>query len=207
MADRITSVVKRYIPNPTNFLNLDNVRETVKLQKFIETLRADIKAELLKFGPENFVDAVNRAKNIELAVNDQALTVNNVNQQSSSDILQRLERMEQNFAKISDSLSNLNNVSCHICGKNHLTTKCWNFPQTSNFSNVPRFNGGNSASRSGHNWSHPYSSRRFSRGPRRRWPHSNEINPITENTEFDNTPDFDNNDDNPNADLNESINF
>ena len=54
-------------------------------------------------------------------------------------------------------------------GKNHLTTKCWNFPQTLNFSNMPRFNRSNSARRSGHNCSHPYLSRTFSRGPRRRF--------------------------------------
>ena len=129
LADRITSVVKRYIPNPRNSLDLENVRETVKLQRFIKTIRPDIKSELLKFGPDNFLDAINRAKNIKMALNDQALTLNNVsNQQSSSDILQRIERMEENFSKISESLSSLNNVTCHICGKNHLTTKCWNFP-------------------------------------------------------------------------------
>ena len=79
LADRITSVVKRYVPNPRNFLDLENVREKVKLQKFIETLRADIKAELLKFELDNFLDVVNRTKNIELALNDQSRTVNNVN--------------------------------------------------------------------------------------------------------------------------------
>ena len=121
LADRVTSVVKRYVPNPGNSLDLENVRETLKLKKFIETLRADIKAELLKFGPDNFLDVVNRAKDIELALSDQALTVNNVNNhQCLSDILQKLARMEQNFAKISESLSSLNNVSCHICGKKSL---------------------------------------------------------------------------------------
>ena len=72
-------MVKRYVPNPRNFLDLENVREKVKLQKFIETLRADIKAELLKFELDNFLDVVNRTKNIELALNDQSRTVNNVN--------------------------------------------------------------------------------------------------------------------------------
>ena len=89
------------------------LKKTVKYQKFIETLRADLKVELLKFGPNNFEDAVKRAKHIELAHDDFSQSVNNVNnvntheRDSSNDILQRLDKMEEQFSQIYQTLTNL----------------------------------------------------------------------------------------------------
>ena len=55
---------------------------------------------------------------------------------------------------------------------------------------------------------HPYSSRKFSRGSRRRWLDGNDINPpINNTTEHDNKTDFDNYNEIPDNDLNASINF
>ena len=47
----------------------------------METLRSDIRVELQKFGPKNFEDAVERAKNIESAMNSMSFDLNTIQSQ------------------------------------------------------------------------------------------------------------------------------
>lgn len=111
--------------------------ETIKLNKFIDSLRPDIGFEVRKQGPEEFSEAVKLAKKIELALNIPNPEINNINTKPQSSVLDALlqatqdqsskmnELQEQiNTLKLTGQHSNTkNNKYCHICEKNNHDTQ------------------------------------------------------------------------------------
>lgn len=155
IAEEIENAANKFIPeSDSETLAITQMRENLKLTKFIDALRPDIRCELKKLGPSNFEKATEMAKNIEKALNDpdnfnsnlivQNCQINTLLQQQLADKL-KIERLENQLKELANvqpinniqqqpSTSGTNNkVFCHICGKSHLTTKCWKFPGNSSF--------------------------------------------------------------------------
>ncbi|GBM30821.1 Transposon Tf2-11 polyprotein [Araneus ventricosus] len=131
--------------------NIVNLTEKLKLSKFIEALRPDIRVEVKKLGPKNFKSAVAIAKNIDNALSDDGAELNvtdsGINQilsQQLSTNKQILELSEKVNAISSQNLcvnslteapaTNFNNVQsnqqspCQICGKlNHKANNCFHY--------------------------------------------------------------------------------
>ncbi|GBO43325.1 Transposon Tf2-9 polyprotein [Araneus ventricosus] len=131
--------------------NIVNLTEKLKLSKFIEALRPDIRVEVKKLGPKNFKSAVAIAKNIDNALSDDGAELNvtdsGINQilsQQLSTNKQILELSEKVNAISSQNLcvnslteapaTNSNNVQsnqqspCQICGKlNHKANNCFHY--------------------------------------------------------------------------------
>jgi hypothetical protein len=124
-----------------DFLKL---RGNMVRQKFLDALRPDIRTEVLKFDATDLDGTIQRAKNIEMAFLDglgndeymctQNIMCNNVykNNDNAINILEeKIKKLEEQNNKLSKQInnsSNITNIQCHICGKNHVTTRCWNYP-------------------------------------------------------------------------------
>lgn len=122
--------------------------DSIKLNRLLEAVRPEMKVEILKLGPKNFSEACNYAKNIEKALDAHEMIVNNTASQNFelnsiiqsqlegnkkiNELREELERVKNSSAK-SGRQNSTEKIQCHICGKNHITTKCWYFPQSRNF--------------------------------------------------------------------------
>ncbi|GBN30497.1 hypothetical protein AVEN_137180-1 [Araneus ventricosus] len=66
LADQVSLKTEKFInPNNDDEANLINLTQKLKLSKFIEALRPDIRLEIKKLGPKSFKAAVAMAKNVE----------------------------------------------------------------------------------------------------------------------------------------------
>lgn len=158
LAEVISEYATKYInKNNSSDPAIVELTENIKLTKFLDALRADLKCEVKKLGPKNFNEAVRIAKNIENAISETPntnssydLQINTLLQQQleSNKIIQELSSKLNNLptanvnaiASTSNNLHNSETVKCHICYKNHLTTKCWNFPGNRNPYHQNNFN-------------------------------------------------------------------
>ncbi|GBO23513.1 Transposon Tf2-6 polyprotein [Araneus ventricosus] len=152
LAEQVSSTTDKFSnPNNSEEENIINLTEKLKLSKFIEALRPDIRVEVKKLGPKNFKSAVAIAKNIDNALSDDGAEINvtdsGINQilsQQLSTNKQILELSEKVNAISSQNLcvnslteapaTNSNNVQsyqqspCQICGKlNHKANNCFHF--------------------------------------------------------------------------------
>lgn len=168
LADRVSKVTSRFA-NPKNCReqSLKELENNLKLSKFIEALRADLRIELKKAGPKNFEQAVEIAKNIESALEDsEHIRINNLSSHNSPEYDLLIEQQLQTNKTIHELAEKINNltmknsensnkhisktfqnfqsrevqtVCCHICFKNHMTTDCWFFPKHKNFRENSKF--------------------------------------------------------------------
>ncbi|GBL93052.1 hypothetical protein AVEN_164136-1 [Araneus ventricosus] len=150
LAEQVSSTTEKFSkPNNSEEENIVNLTENLKLSKFIEALRPDIRVEFKKLGPKTFKSAVAIAKNIDNALSDDGgelnVTDSGINQilsQKLSTNKQILELSEKVNAISSQNLcvnslteaTTSNNVQsnlqspCQICGKlNHKANNCFNF--------------------------------------------------------------------------------
>ncbi|GBL75852.1 Transposon Tf2-9 polyprotein [Araneus ventricosus] len=152
LAEQVSSTTDKFSnPNNSEEENIINLTEKLKLSKFIEALRPDIRVEVKKLGPKNFKSAVAIAKNINNALSDDGAEINvtdsGINQilsQQLSTNKQILELSEKVNAISSQNLcvnsltespaTNSNNVQsnqqspCQICGKlNHKANNCFHY--------------------------------------------------------------------------------
>ncbi|GBO19224.1 Transposon Tf2-9 polyprotein [Araneus ventricosus] len=152
LAEQVSSTTNKFSnPNNSEEENIVNLTEKLKLSKFIEALRPDIRVEVKKLGPKNFKSAVAIAKNIDNALSDDGAEINvtdsGINQilsQQLSTNKQILELSEKVNAISSQNLcvnslteapaTNSNNVQsnqlspCQICGKlNHKANNCFHY--------------------------------------------------------------------------------
>ncbi|GBO06626.1 Transposon Tf2-6 polyprotein [Araneus ventricosus] len=152
LAEQVSSTTDKFSnPNNSEEENIINLTEKLKLSKFIEALRPDIRVEIKKLGPKNFKSAVAIAKNIDNALSDDGAEINvtdsGINQilsQQLSTNKQILELSEKVNAISSQNLcvnslseapaTNSNNVQCNqqspcqICGKlNHKANNCFHY--------------------------------------------------------------------------------
>ncbi|GBN79427.1 Retrovirus-related Pol polyprotein from transposon 17.6 [Araneus ventricosus] len=159
LAEQVSSTTDKFSnPNNSEEENIVNLTEKLKLSKFIEALRPDIRVEVKKLGPKNFKSAAAIAKNIDNALNDDGAELNvtdsGINQilsQQLSTNKQILELSEKVNAISSQNLcvnslteapaTNSNNVQsnqqspCQICGKlNHKANNCFHYTRGANVS-------------------------------------------------------------------------
>ncbi|GBN30949.1 Transposon Tf2-9 polyprotein [Araneus ventricosus] len=152
LAEQVSSTTDKFSnPNNSEEENIVNLTEKLRLSKFIEALRPDIRVEVKKLGPKNFKSAVAIAKNIDNALSDDGAELNvtdsGINQilsQQLSTNKQILELSEKVNAISSQNLcvnslseapaTNSNNVQsyqqspCQICGKlNHKANNCFHY--------------------------------------------------------------------------------
>ncbi|GBM55273.1 Retrovirus-related Pol polyprotein from transposon 17.6 [Araneus ventricosus] len=152
LAEQVSSTTDKFSnPNYSEEENIVNLTEKLKLSKFIEALRSDIRVEVKKLGPKTFKSAVAIAKNIDNALSDDGGEINvtdsGINQilsQQLSTNKQILELSEKANAISSQNLcvnslteapaTNSNNVQsyqqspCQICGKlNHKANNCFHY--------------------------------------------------------------------------------
>ncbi|GBM19764.1 Transposon Tf2-8 polyprotein [Araneus ventricosus] len=152
LAEQVSSTTDKFSnPNNSEEENIVNLTEKLRLSKFIEALRPDIRVEVKKLGPKNFKSAVAIAKNIDNALSDDGAEINvtdsGINQilsQQLSTNKQILELSEKVNAISSQNLcvnslteapaTNSNNVQsnqqspCQICGKlNHKANNCFHY--------------------------------------------------------------------------------
>ncbi|GBM14709.1 Retrovirus-related Pol polyprotein from transposon 17.6 [Araneus ventricosus] len=186
LAEQVSSITDKFSnPNNSEEENIINLTEKLKLSKFIEALRPDIRVEVKKLGPKNFKSAVAIAKNIHNALSDDGAEINvtdsGINQilsQQLSTNKQILELSEKVNAISSQNLcvnslteapaTNSNNIQsyqqspCQICGKlNHKANNCFHYTRGNYYrGNVrPNYNRTFRA-----NNFHPYRSRANHRG-------------------------------------------
>ncbi|GBO39302.1 hypothetical protein AVEN_37050-1 [Araneus ventricosus] len=152
LAEQVSSTTEKF-SNPDNSeeKNIVNLTDKLKLSKFIEALRPDIRVEVKKLGPKTFKSAVAIAKNIDNALSDDGgelnVTDSGINQilsQQLSTNKQILELSEKVNAISSQNLcvnslteapaTNSNNVEsyqqspCQICGKlSHKANNCFHY--------------------------------------------------------------------------------
>lgn len=139
LAEEVRRLATKFIPNNNENIEVGNLRKSLMLTKFVEALRADIKLEVTKFNPKTFEDAIEKAKDIERAL-EQTASINNITSSVSDNInlqillKQQLESNKQ-IALLNEKLNKIteNKTTCHICDNNHKTTLCPQFP--SNASN------------------------------------------------------------------------
>ncbi|GBM15519.1 Retrovirus-related Pol polyprotein from transposon 17.6 [Araneus ventricosus] len=159
LAEQVSSTTDKFSnPNNSEEENIINLTEKLKLSKFIEALRPDIRVEVKKLGPKNFKSAVAIAKNIDNALSDDGAEINvtdsGINQilsQQLSTNKQILELSEKVNAISSQNLcvnslteapaTNSNNVQsnqqspCQICGKlNHKANNSFHYTRGANVS-------------------------------------------------------------------------
>ncbi|GBM16490.1 Transposon Tf2-6 polyprotein [Araneus ventricosus] len=152
LAEQVSSTTDKFSnPNNSEEENIINLTEKLKLSKFIEALRPDIRVEVKKLGPKNFKSAIAIAKNIDNALSDDGAEINvtdsGINQilsQQLSTNKQILELSEKVNAISSQNLcvnslteapaTNSNNDQsnqqspCQICGKlNHKANNCFHY--------------------------------------------------------------------------------
>ena len=82
----------------------------------------DIRVELQKFGPKNFEDAVERAKDIESALNSMSFDLNTIQSQPSTShdsCRKQLEECKQELDHLSKTINKLmeQRVTCHIVAR------------------------------------------------------------------------------------------
>ncbi|GBO21867.1 hypothetical protein AVEN_157174-1, partial [Araneus ventricosus] len=71
LAEQVSSTTEKFSnPNNSEEENIVNLTEKLKLSKFIEALRSDIRVEVKKLGPKTFKSAVAIGKNIDNALSD-----------------------------------------------------------------------------------------------------------------------------------------
>lgn len=129
-------------PNSNQFI------DSIKLNKLLESVRSEVKVEILKLGPKTFSEACRHSLNVEKALEAQEVMINNnmcqnfeinsilSNQLESSkkmnEFREELEKVKSNNMNSRPVRQNFKEkIQCHICGKNHITTKCWYFPTNS----------------------------------------------------------------------------
>ncbi|GBM99414.1 Retrovirus-related Pol polyprotein from transposon 17.6 [Araneus ventricosus] len=152
LAEQVSSTTEKFSnPNNSEEENIVKLTKKLKLSKFIEALRSDIRVEVKTLGPKTFKSAVAIAKNIDNALSDDGGEINvtdsGINQilsQQLSTNKQILELSEKVNAISSQNLcvnslteapaTNSNNVQsyqqspCQICGKlNHKANNCFHF--------------------------------------------------------------------------------
>ncbi|GBO45027.1 Transposon Tf2-8 polyprotein [Araneus ventricosus] len=152
LAEQVSYTTEKFSnPNNSEEENIVNLTEKLKISKFIEALRPDIRVEVKKLGSKNFKSAVAIAKNIDNALSDDGAEINvtdsGINQilsQQLSTNKQILELSEKVNAISSQNLcvnslteapaTNSNNVQsnqqspCQICGKlNHKANNCFHY--------------------------------------------------------------------------------
>ena len=128
---------------------------TMKLTKFINSVRPEIAYQLTIVEPKTFEEAVEIARKVEIALKNSKESINNISaqnsQQNSEDsntknhdvlyetLLHRANNQEEEMKKLRESLNNLNvnkqnnsnienkvNKYCHICKTpTHNTDNCW----------------------------------------------------------------------------------
>ncbi|GBN36970.1 hypothetical protein AVEN_196472-1 [Araneus ventricosus] len=152
LAELVSSTTDKFFYlNNSDEENVVSLREKLKLSKFIEALRPDIRVEVKKLGPKTFKSAVEIAKNIDNALSDDGGEINvtdsGINQTLSQQLStnkQILELSEKVNAISSQNLcvnslteaptTNSNNVQsnlqspCQICCMlNHKANNCFHF--------------------------------------------------------------------------------
>ncbi|GBN54159.1 Retrovirus-related Pol polyprotein from transposon 17.6 [Araneus ventricosus] len=157
LAEQVSSTTEKFSnPNNSEEENIVNLTEKLKLSKFIEALRPDIRVEVKKLGPKTFKSAVAIAKNIDNALSDDGAELNvtdsGINQILSQQLntnKQILELSEKVNAISSQNLcvnslteaqaTNSNNFPssqqspCQICGKlNHKANNCFHYTRVGN---------------------------------------------------------------------------
>ncbi|GBM07701.1 Transposon Tf2-9 polyprotein [Araneus ventricosus] len=165
LAEQVSSTTDKFSnPNNSEEENIINLTEKLKLSKFIEALRPDIRVEVKKLGPKNFKSAVAIAKNIDNALSDDGAEINvtdsGINQilsQQLSTNKQILELSEKVNAISSQNLcvnslteapaTNSNNDQsnqqspCQICGKlNHKANNCFHYTRSNYYRGNVRAN-------------------------------------------------------------------
>lgn len=151
LIEDVDRVTKEYLE-----INNDSNEQTLKIaakmksQKLIDSMRPDIRLEVMKRGETEFDKIAEIAINVENALNNTQHCVNNLAKSSEIELLLRNQiesnkKIEELTEKL-DSLTKMktvNNVSqsntvnkaqytCHICFKGHITTDCWYYPNQSN---------------------------------------------------------------------------
>ncbi|GBN09280.1 Transposon Tf2-6 polyprotein [Araneus ventricosus] len=152
LAEQVSSTTDKFSnPNNSEEENIINLTEKLKLSKFIEALRPDIRVEVKKLGPKNFKSAVAIAKNIDNALSDDGAEINvtdsGINQilsqqlSTNKQILELSEKVNaissQNLcvnslteAPATNSNKDQSNQQspCQICGKlNHKANNCFHY--------------------------------------------------------------------------------
>jgi len=155
LAEEISASAYKYLDlgasQDPSFIKL---AENIKLTKFLDALRGDIRIEVKKLGPKNFESAVKIASNVESALDDAdkqsdesnaKFEINALMQQTlqqKNELAQMAEKLNKlsssvvpigvlNDSNTSTSTSNQmdSEIRCHICFKRHITTQCWYFPK------------------------------------------------------------------------------
>ncbi|GBL74231.1 hypothetical protein AVEN_256501-1, partial [Araneus ventricosus] len=181
LAELVSSTTdKSSNPNNSEEENVVSLTEKLKLSKFIEALRPDIRVEVKKLGSKTFKSAVAIAKNIDNALSDNGGEINvtdsGINQilsqqlSTNKQILELSEKVNaissQNLcvnslteaeATISNNVRSYQQSPCQICGKlNHKANNCFHYTR----GNYYRGNGRPNYNRTFRaNNFHPYRSR------------------------------------------------
>lgn len=157
LAETVDHLANKYLKITENSNSqLLEVAEQIKLNKFTEALRSDIRIEVKKSNPKSFSEATKIATNIETALADPEYHVNSMSSEFSfylakqaetnqaiQALSQKLEEMckkdkhdylstNNNDPQSSKTIEmlpteNKNQLHCLICGKRHLTIKCWHY--------------------------------------------------------------------------------
>ncbi|KFM70062.1 hypothetical protein X975_04397, partial [Stegodyphus mimosarum] len=99
LADEITTAATKYInEDSVENLSLHKLKENMKLTKFLDALRADIRIEVKKLGLSSFDRVIELASNIENALNNQKIYLNSINAE------QNLERHQKIRFHVNESL-------------------------------------------------------------------------------------------------------
>ncbi|GBN96770.1 Retrovirus-related Pol polyprotein from transposon 17.6 [Araneus ventricosus] len=159
LAELVSSTTDKFSnPNNSEEENVVSLTEKLKLSKFIEALRPEIRVEVKKLGPKTFKSTVAIAKNIDNALSEDGGEINvtdsGINQILSQQLntnKQILELSEKVNAISSQNLcvnslteaeaANSNNVQsyqqspCQICGKlSHKANNCFHYTRGANVS-------------------------------------------------------------------------
>ncbi|GBL73319.1 Transposon Tf2-9 polyprotein [Araneus ventricosus] len=152
LAEQVSSTTDKFSnPNNSEEENIINLTEKLKLSKFIEALRPDIRVEVKKLGPKNFKSAVAIAKNIDNDLSDDGAEIN-VTDSGINQILSQQLRTNKQILELSEKVNaissqnlcvnslseapatNSNNDQsnqqspCQICGKlNHKANNCFHY--------------------------------------------------------------------------------
>lgn len=160
LAEQIEKAANDYLNIDENAdANMLDLAQKLKLNKFLEALRSDIRIEVKKQNPQSFESAIETAVNIENAFKDPEVNVNNTMSFEISTLLDSHVQTNAKIQELSDKIQDLaisktvNNVTgfssgqdkeieseykdeivnfCLICGKPHLTIQCWYFPEIRN---------------------------------------------------------------------------
>lgn len=146
LAEEVEKITDEYLSiNNSDSTELEELSKKIKLNKFLEALRPDIRIDVKKFNPKSFDVAIKHAINIENAICDPECSVNNI---IGNDITELLNSQIETNAKIQELSEKLNRltvnncqekkisgksnnsedselIKCQICNKNHLTVNCW----------------------------------------------------------------------------------